>query len=53
MPAMHVAHGMMAVWFGSLLKATSLQASTAGYKAASERCQSAESQRRSSVGQRG
>lgn len=32
MPAMHVAHGKMAVWLGSLLKATSLQASTAGPK---------------------
>lgn len=30
MPAMHVAHGKMAAWLGSLLKAISLQVSTAG-----------------------
>lgn len=30
MPAMHVAHGKMAAWLGSLLKATSLQARAAG-----------------------
>lgn len=32
MPAMYIAHGKMAAWLGSLLKVTSLQASTAGPK---------------------